>query len=81
MINRFLKKDPDTRKRSLYIRTYCVTPLNEECGLIEWVNNVRTLRDIILKSYKVKQVAVNVSSNFFVRDRSVLYPLFPGLLF
>lgn len=65
MINRFLKKDPDTRKRSLYIRTYCVTPLNEECGLIEWVNNVRTLRDIILKSYKVKQVTVNVSSNFF----------------
>ena len=60
MINRFLKKDPDTRKRSLYIRTYCVTPLNEECGLIEWVNNVRTLRDIILKSYKIKQVTVHV---------------------
>lgn len=43
------------------IRTYCVTPLNEECGLIEWVNNVRPLRDILLKSYKAKRVPVNVS--------------------
>lgn len=43
------------------IRTYCVTPLNEECGLIEWVNNVRPLRDILLKSYKAKRIPVNVS--------------------
>lgn len=43
------------------IRTYFVTPLNEECGLIEWVNNVRALRDILLKSYKAKRIPVNVS--------------------
>ena len=31
-----------------------VTPLNEECGLLEWVNNTHPLRQILLKSYKEK---------------------------
>lgn len=42
------------------IRTYHVTPLNEECGLIEWVNNVRPLRDILLKQYKKRGITINV---------------------
>ncbi|KAL7276740.1 serine/threonine-protein kinase M1 [Rhizina undulata] len=59
MINRFLKKDAESSRRRLYIRTYFVTPLNEECGLIEWVNNVRPLRDIVLKSYKTKRINID----------------------
>ncbi|KAJ5143080.1 uncharacterized protein N7515_001867 [Penicillium bovifimosum] len=46
MINRFLKRDVESSKRRMYIKTYAVTPLNEECGLIEWVDNLRTLREI-----------------------------------
>lgn len=49
MINRFLKKDTDSTSRQLYIKTYAVTPLNEDSGLIEWVNNFRTLKDLIVK--------------------------------
>ncbi|KAI5306089.1 serine/threonine-protein kinase M1 [Ascosphaera pollenicola] len=49
MINRFLKKDADSSSRQLYIKTYAVTPLNEDSGLIEWVNNFRTLKDLIVK--------------------------------
>ncbi|OJJ46333.1 hypothetical protein ASPZODRAFT_66362 [Penicilliopsis zonata CBS 506.65] len=49
MINRFLKRDVEASKRRLYIKTYAVTPLNEECGLIEWVDNLRTLRDLVIK--------------------------------
>lgn len=76
MINRFLKKDAESSRRRLCkilfldkvalanvledIRTYFVTPLNEECGLIEWVNNLRPLRDILLKSYKTKRIPVQV---------------------
>jgi hypothetical protein len=42
------------------IKTYAVTPLNEECGLIEWVDNLRTLREIVLKLLKERGVIPNV---------------------
>lgn len=42
------------------IKTYAVTPLNEECGLIEWVDNLRTLRDIVIKLLRERGVAPNV---------------------
>ncbi|KAL8671782.1 MAG: hypothetical protein Q9168_003729 [Polycauliona sp. 1 TL-2023] len=59
MINRFLKKDAESSQRRLYIKTYSVTPLNEECGLIEWVDNLKTLREILLNAYRQKNVIVN----------------------
>ena len=59
MINRFLKRDAESRKRQLYIKTYAVTPLNEECGLIEWVDNLKTLREILLAIYKQRNVQLN----------------------
>lgn len=59
MINRALKKDGESSQRRLYIKTYAVTPLNEECGLIEWVDNLKTLREILLNSYKQKSVSIN----------------------
>ncbi|KAL2832369.1 hypothetical protein BDW59DRAFT_104134 [Aspergillus cavernicola] len=59
MINRFLKKDVESSKRRMYIKTYAVTPLNEECGLIEWVDNLRTLRELVTKSLKERGVTPN----------------------
>ena len=59
MINRSLKKDAESSKRRLYIKTYAVTPLNEECGLIEWIDNLKTLRDILLNAYKQKNISIN----------------------
>lgn len=59
MINRSLKKDAKSSKRRLYIKTYAVTPLNEECGLIEWIDKLKTLRDILLNSYKQKNLSIN----------------------
>ncbi|KAL2758545.1 hypothetical protein ACRALDRAFT_2099058 [Sodiomyces alcalophilus JCM 7366] len=57
MINRALKRDGESSRRQLYIRTYAVTPLNEECGIIEWVDGLKTLRDILLEQYRVRGVA------------------------
>ena len=54
LINRYLVKDPESRKRNLHIRTYAVIPLNEECGLIEWIPNLIGLRHILNKIYKEK---------------------------
>jgi serine/threonine-protein kinase ATR len=59
MINGFLKKDVDSIKRRMYIKTYAVTPLNEECGLIEWVDNLRTLRDIVMKLLRERGIIPN----------------------
>lgn len=47
-----LRKDAESRRRELHIRTYAVIPLNEECGIIEWVNNTAGLRHILNKLYK-----------------------------
>lgn len=45
----------------LDIKTYSVTPLNEECGLIEWVDNLRTLREIVIKLLRERGVVPNAS--------------------
>ncbi len=59
MINRSLKRDAESSRRQLYIRTYAVTPLNEECGIIEWVSGLKTLRDILLSIYRSKGIVPN----------------------
>lgn len=33
------------------IRTYAVMPLNEECGLLEWVSNTKAMKSILEKEY------------------------------
>ncbi|KAM9030987.1 serine/threonine-protein kinase ATR isoform X1 [Sarcophilus harrisii] len=56
LINKCLRKDAESRRRELHIRTYAVIPLNDECGIIEWVNNTAGLRLILTKLYKEKGV-------------------------
>ncbi|KAI5867447.1 phosphatidyl inositol 3-kinase [Durotheca rogersii] len=56
MINRSLKRDAESSRRQLYIKTYAVTPLNEECGIIEWVDGLKTLRDILLAVYRSRGI-------------------------
>ncbi|EAU84196.2 atypical/PIKK/ATR protein kinase [Coprinopsis cinerea okayama7 len=56
IINRLLKANADARRRKLYIRTYAVVPLNEECGCIEWVQNTSPLRPILFKYYEARRI-------------------------
>uniref|UniRef100_A0A671W862 Serine/threonine-protein kinase ATR n=1 Tax=Sparus aurata TaxID=8175 RepID=A0A671W862_SPAAU len=56
LINKCLRKDAESRRRELHIRTYAVIPLNEECGIIEWVNNTAGLRHILTKLYKERGI-------------------------
>ncbi|KAJ3214103.1 serine/threonine-protein kinase M1 [Dinochytrium kinnereticum] len=58
LINRLLKKDAESRRRNLHVRTYAVIPLNEECGIIEWVENTAGFRNILVKNYKSKSIGV-----------------------
>ncbi|KAL7422782.1 hypothetical protein Q5752_002077 [Cryptotrichosporon argae] len=52
MINKFLKSGSESRRRQLYIRTYAVMPLNEECGLLEWVAHTQALKSILEAGYQ-----------------------------
>ena len=45
--NRMLHKSSLCRRRKLSARCYAVVPLDQECGLIEWVANMEQLRSII----------------------------------
>ncbi|KAI5464134.1 hypothetical protein BGZ63DRAFT_349688 [Mariannaea sp. PMI_226] len=56
LINRSLKRDAESSRRQLYIRTYAVTPLNEECGIIEWVPGIKTMRDILIGLYSSRKI-------------------------
>lgn len=56
MINNLLQSNPDSRKRRLYIRTYAVVTLNEECGLIEWVPNTVGLRHVLHRLYENRNI-------------------------
>ncbi|PQQ14473.1 serine/threonine-protein kinase ATR isoform X1 [Prunus yedoensis var. nudiflora] len=51
MINRLLSKYPESRRRKLYIRTFAVIPLTEDCGMVEWVSHTRGLRHILQDIY------------------------------
>ena len=59
MINRALKRDTEASKRLLYIKTYAVTPLNEECGAIEWVPGLKPIRNIMYDTYRNRGVKVD----------------------
>ncbi|XP_071651380.1 serine/threonine-protein kinase ATR [Temnothorax longispinosus] len=57
IVNKYLQNDPESRQRRLYIRTYSVVPLNEECGLIEWVPNLVGLRPTLINLYRERGIA------------------------
>ena len=52
LLNRMFRKEPEARKRDLLVRTYTVVPTNETSGLIEWVGNLKGLRQIITQLLK-----------------------------
>ncbi|KAK3064252.1 serine/threonine-protein kinase M1, partial [Teratosphaeriaceae sp. CCFEE 6253] len=54
IINRALKRDAESSKRQLYIKTYAVTPLSEESGTLEWVEGIKPMRDILITAYQRK---------------------------
>ncbi|KAF9100333.1 serine/threonine-protein kinase M1 [Mortierella sp. GBA35] len=56
LVNMLLRKNRETNRRDMYIRTYAVIPLNEECGLIEWVHHTMPYRHLIQKQYKLNNI-------------------------
>ncbi|KAF1744882.1 hypothetical protein MXB_1095, partial [Myxobolus squamalis] len=48
LVNKLLNKNAKARKRDLRICLYAVVPLNDECGIIEWVDNTVSYRSVVL---------------------------------
>lgn len=61
VVKRYLRLNSDARQRRLNIRTYAVLPLNEECGIVEWISNLQPYRPIIMG----KIYFINISFLFF----------------
>lgn len=47
ILNRLLAREPESRRRRLYLRTFTVVPLTDDCGLIEWVPRTTGLRNVL----------------------------------
>jgi serine/threonine-protein kinase ATR len=51
VVNRLLQEDAEGRKRQMKLRTFAVICLNEECGVLEWVNHTMGLRPLVMKAH------------------------------
>ena len=51
VVNRLLDADDEARRRKLHLRTFAVVILDEECGLMEWVNRTHGLRFVMEAAY------------------------------
>jgi serine/threonine-protein kinase ATR len=74
VIDRALKRDVDASKRKLYVRTYAVTPISDEHGVLEWVEGLRPLRDIIVNRLNRAGVKVNFNEAKAILDKACQHP-------
>ena len=51
VVNRLLKKDPESRKRQLFIRRFAVIPFGNNSGLIEHLDNLSDIRKVLQECY------------------------------
>lgn len=72
VVKQYLHQNSDARQRRLNIRTYAVLPLNEECGILEWVPNLQAFRHIVNGLYSdvfaLVFVKINHLISFFFQD-------------
>ncbi|OAD01888.1 hypothetical protein MUCCIDRAFT_111232 [Mucor lusitanicus CBS 277.49] len=59
MINHFLRKNPQSRDSDLYIRTFAIVPLGKKWGLIEWIDNLASLKSIVNGFWEANNLTIN----------------------
>eukprot|EP00252_Welwitschia_mirabilis_P012804 TRINITY_DN28336_c0_g1_i1.p1 TRINITY_DN28336_c0_g1~~TRINITY_DN28336_c0_g1_i1.p1 ORF type:complete len:591 (+),score=95.49 TRINITY_DN28336_c0_g1_i1:204-1775(+) len=47
VMNSILSRNPACAKRDLFLRTYTVIPVSKQCGIIEFVEDTRVIKDVI----------------------------------
>jgi len=56
LCNKMLEGDAESRKRNLRLRTYAIVPLSRNTGLIEWIQNTSTLKNIVGDYWKKNNI-------------------------
>lgn len=69
VVKKYLHQNPEARQRRLNIRTYSVTPLNEECGILEWVQNLHQFRHIVMGKFDLYPLKIPLLITFFFFNR------------
>lgn len=69
MVDHLLRRDYESEQRKLHIKTYAVIPLNENYGIIEWVDNSRTMRDILKVHYSNVNIGLDITAIRKVLDK------------
>jgi len=69
MVDHLLRRDYESEQRKLHIKTYAVIPLNENYGIIEWVENSRTMRDILRSHYANINITLDIGGIKKVLDK------------
>ena len=64
VINKLFRKDCQARNRNMYVRDYSVVPTNETSGMIEWVDNLKSIRGLILQNHKEIN-GLNMNTRYF----------------
>lgn len=54
VLNSLLSKEASARRRDLRLRTYAVLPLTEDCGLLQWLNNLLPLKMCCEEAYAME---------------------------
>lgn len=70
LINRLLLLNNESRKRNLIISNYSVVPLAQNMGIIEFVNNVVTMKNVVNQERKKVGVKVNDRAVFSKLDQA-----------
>jgi len=52
LANRLLQRDPEGRRRQLRVRTYAVTCVNHQSGILEWVPHTTKFRSVVGEVYR-----------------------------
>ena len=70
MINRLTKKNAQLRRRRIHVRTFAVLPVSDDCGIIEWVNKLVTLRAAADAMYQREGLGLSTNQLKALKDRA-----------
>jgi serine/threonine-protein kinase ATR len=85
----FLNRNFSKNRLKYDVKTFAVTPLNDECGIIEWVENTAGLRNVLIKTYKKVNISVQrrdmkdiieMKIDEYEKFTKFLLPRFPPIL-
>lgn len=61
LLNTLFRSDPVARRKRFALRRYSIAALNDDCAMIEWVNDISTLRSVVMQTYALDNTGVRLS--------------------